>query len=63
VGDGAAVGGFQTAEQVVTRAMRALDARSRPASVVSGWRNVAMTTASRLLPRRAALAIAGRVVR
>lgn len=63
VGDGAAVGGFQTAEQVVTRAMRALDAPSRPASVVSGWRNVAMTTASRLLPRRAALAIAGRVVR
>ena len=30
VGDGAAVGGFQTAEQVVTRAMRALDARFSP---------------------------------
>ncbi|WP_110589748.1 SDR family NAD(P)-dependent oxidoreductase [Microbacterium suaedae] len=62
-GEDAAVGGFQTAEQVVTRTLRALDAGSRPASVVSGWRNAATATLARILPRRATLAVAGRVMR
>ncbi|WP_156759176.1 SDR family NAD(P)-dependent oxidoreductase [Microbacterium karelineae] len=55
-------GGFQTAEQVVDRALRALDARSRPASVVTGWRNAVLATLPGILPRRATLAITGRMM-
>lgn len=55
-------GGFQTAAQVVDRALRALDARSRPASVVTGWRNAALAALAGILPRRATLEITGRAM-
>jgi len=54
---------FQTAEQVVSAALRALDRRSTPASTVSGAANLLTTSAARFVPRRVALAIAGRMLR
>ncbi|WP_221583578.1 SDR family oxidoreductase [Microbacterium sp. G2-8] len=62
VGGDMAVGAFQTADQVVARALRALDATSHPASVVSGWRNAVAAAIVGILPRRVALAVAGRVM-
>lgn len=46
---------FQTPEQVVATALRALDARRRPTTVVSGRVNRLATGASCLLPRRVVL--------
>lgn len=54
---------FQTAEQVVSAALHALDRRSTPASTVSGVANLLTTSAARFVPRRVALAIAGRMLR
>ncbi|QOR70613.1 SDR family oxidoreductase [Ruania alkalisoli] len=63
VGDAsAAVGRFQSSAQVVSRTFRALESGSRPPSVVSGWSNAATAALTRLLPRRALLAISGRVL-
>ena len=54
IGTEAASGGMrlQRPEQVVTAALRALDRRTPPPSVVSGSLNHAMTLASRLVSRR-----------
>lgn len=52
----------QTAAQVVTTALTALDRRTPPPSVVSGRLNRILAGGSRLLPRRAALLVAGRIV-
>ena len=63
VGTGdAAVGSFQTPEQVVELALRSLDRRRTPASVVSGRANALTSTLVRFMPRRLALAVSGRVL-
>jgi short-subunit dehydrogenase len=63
VGSGdAAVGSFQTPEQVVALAFRRLDRRRRSASVVSGRFNALTSTLVRLMPRRLALAASGRAL-
>lgn len=58
----AAVGRFQTPEQVVGLAVRELD-RGRRASVVSGWANAVSAKLAGLMPRRLTLAVSGRVLR
>ncbi|MGD8168846.1 SDR family NAD(P)-dependent oxidoreductase [Herbiconiux sp. P16] len=57
-----AIGRFQTPEQVVSAALRALDKRTTPASLVSGRANAATAAATGLLPRGALLAVSGRVM-
>ena len=57
----AAIGQQVTPEQVVDRALRALE-RGRTL-VVPGWRNALTAHASRLLPRRLVLAVAERATR
>jgi uncharacterized protein len=52
----------QSAAQVVSTALTALDRRTPPPSVVSGRFNRVLTSASRLFPRRAALYVAGRML-
>jgi uncharacterized protein len=59
----AAVGRFQTAEEVVDLAMRELDRRRKPLSVVSGFSNAATAWAVRLFPRRTVVKISGRAMR
>lgn len=59
----AAVGRMATPEQVVTAARRALERGTTPPSVVVGLGNRISTLASTLVPRRAALAVAGRVLK
>jgi short-subunit dehydrogenase len=49
--EGARVGDYQTPEEVVATAMRALDARRTPPSVVSGGRNAATALMARIMPR------------
>lgn len=51
-------GTFQTPEQVVRTALRALARRHAPPSIVSGRLTAAQATAVRFLPRRAGIAIA-----
>ena len=51
----AAVGRFQTTEQVVTRALRELDRASTPPSFVSGRLNATMAKLAGIIPRRLAL--------
>lgn len=58
----AAVGAFQTAEQVVNTALRALDKRSTPPSAISGAANRLSAASVRLVPRRLVLDIAARAV-
>ena len=58
----AAVGGFQTSQQVITTAMRALDRKRTPAYIVSGAANKASTLAVSALPRSLAVAAASRAV-
>lgn len=53
---------FQTPEQVVATALRALDRRRTPASVVSGHANRLLAATSRVLPRRLVLDLAARSV-
>ena len=60
--DDAAVGGFQSPEQVVTLALRRLDRGRTPASVVSGRANALTSTLVRFMPRRLALSASGRVL-
>ena len=58
----AAVGRYQTSEQVVTRALHELDRSSTPPSFVSGRLNAAMSKVVGIIPRRWALAGSGRVL-
>ncbi|MRG60374.1 SDR family NAD(P)-dependent oxidoreductase [Agromyces sp. CFH 90414] len=60
--ENAAVGRFQSPSQVVSLALRRLDGRRTPASIVSGRANALTSTLVRFLPRRLALAISGRVL-
>lgn len=62
VGRDAAVGRFKTSEQVVARALRELDRTHTPPSFVSGRLNAMSATLAGWLPRRAALALSGRVL-
>jgi short-subunit dehydrogenase len=59
----AAVGRYQTTEQVVTRALHELDRTNTPPSFVSGRLNAMMSKASGIMPRRITLRTAGRVLR
>lgn len=59
----AAVGRYQTTEQVVTRALHELDRANTPPSFVSGRLNAMMTKAAGFMPRRVTLSTAGRVLR
>ena len=54
---------FETPRQVVQTALRALDRRTPPPSVVSGRLNRLMSNASRLLSRRRAVLVAASVTR
>lgn len=58
----AAVGRFQTPEDVVETAMRALDARRTPPGVVSGRANAMTAAMTRFLPRRMLINLSGRLV-
>ena len=58
----AAVGRFQSSEQVVATALAALDRRRTPASVVSGASNAVSSILAGRMPRRATLAVSGRVL-
>jgi short-subunit dehydrogenase len=62
-GEGAAGGrtSMQTPEQVVDTALRALDRRRVPPSVVSGRQNALTTNLHRFLPRRATVELVARV--
>jgi short-subunit dehydrogenase len=61
VGTDAADGGSrrQTAEEVVTLALKTLDRRNPPPSVVSGLRNRLLSSSSRLVTRRRVAVLAG----
>ena len=59
----AAVGRYQTPEQVVTRALKALDRAHTPPSFVGGRLNAVGAKLAGWMPRRATLAVSGRVLR
>jgi uncharacterized protein len=54
-------GRMQTATTVVRTALRALDRRNPPPTIVSGFTNVAATIAERVMPRRALVSAVGRL--
>ena len=58
----AAVGRFQSPEQVVSLAFNALDRRTVPVSVVAGRLNAFTAKVAGLAPRRATLALTGRLL-
>jgi uncharacterized protein len=58
-GPEARTGRVQSAATVVRTALRALDRRNPPPSVVTGFTNVAATIAERVLPRRALVSMVG----
>jgi short-subunit dehydrogenase len=58
----AAVGRYQTPEQVVSLAFRELERRDTPPSVVSGLANAVTAKLVGFMPRRVALSISGRVL-
>lgn len=58
----AAVGRMQTAEQVVGVAMKTLDRKSAPPSVVSGFANWISSISTRAVTRRVGVLISGRVL-
>ena len=58
----AAVGRFRTPEQVVRRALRELDRRDTPPSIVTGRANAISAALVGLIPRRLALSLSGRVL-
>jgi len=58
----ASLGGVQEPGAVVDTLLRTLDRATPPASVVAGRRNRAMTSATRLIPRGAALRLTARVL-
>lgn len=60
--EAAAVGSFETPEQVITTALRALDRRTTPAYVVSGTGNRFSALLADLSPRGLSTAIAGRML-
>lgn len=53
---------YETPAQVVATAMRALDARRTPATIVSGRRNRAMAQAARIMPRSIVVPLTGRIM-
>ncbi|MCB5178788.1 SDR family NAD(P)-dependent oxidoreductase [Streptomyces antimicrobicus] len=59
----AAVGRMATPAEVVTAARRALERRSTPPSVVAGLGTHLSALASRFVPRRVALTVAGRALK
>ena len=59
--DAASGTSMQTPQEVVATALRTLDRRSPPPSVVSGRANRLMTSAGRLVPRRQAVMLMGRM--
>ncbi|WP_327145331.1 SDR family NAD(P)-dependent oxidoreductase [Nocardia sp. NBC_01327] len=61
-GESASVGKRQTPAQVVATAMRALDQRRRPPSVVSGCANRWSSRLPRVLPRRATIRVTRNLV-
>ncbi|WP_295627456.1 SDR family oxidoreductase [uncultured Corynebacterium sp.] len=63
-GDGSdyAVGGLQTADEVVSLALQELDRKKPRPSIVSGRRNAAVATIGQLSPRRLTLALTGRMM-
>jgi short-subunit dehydrogenase len=60
-GPEARTGRVQSAEAVVRTAIRALDRRNPPPSVITGFTNVAATIAERVMPRRALVTAVGRL--
>jgi len=60
--DDAAVGVFQTADEVVTTALETLDRRRPPYSVVSGRRNAVTAALASLMPRKARVHVAARAL-
>ena len=58
----ARVGDYQTPEEVVATAMRALDARRTPSSVVSGGRNSAAAVLARIMPRSIVIPMTARLM-
>ncbi len=61
-GESAAVGKMQTSAQVVGTALKALDRKDTPGSVVSGWANRVAAGFAQRLPRAITVAIAARAV-
>lgn len=61
-GESAAVGKMQTSAQVVGTALKALDRKGTPGSVVSGWTNRIAAGFAQRLPRAVTVAIAARAV-
>ena len=62
-GAGARVGQFKTSREVVALALRTLDRRNPPPSVISGRRNTVSAWASRLLSRRTVVNTVGAMTR
>ncbi|MGA1836829.1 SDR family NAD(P)-dependent oxidoreductase [Herbiconiux sp. 11R-BC] len=60
--EAAAVGSFQSSEQVVATALKALDRRHTPASVVSGRANALTAAGAGVLPRGVILSMSGRLL-
>jgi short-subunit dehydrogenase len=58
----ARVGDYQSPAQVVATAMRALDARRTPPSVVSGSRNAVTAVMARIMPRSIVIPMTGRLM-
>ncbi|MGC5169704.1 SDR family NAD(P)-dependent oxidoreductase [Microbacterium sp. DT81.1] len=58
----AAVGRFQSSEQVVATALKAIDRSHTPPSIVSGVRNGILAKAAGIVPRRLSLAATGRLL-
>jgi uncharacterized protein len=60
-GPNARTGRVQSAATVVRTALRALDRRNPPPSIVTGFTNVAATIAERVMPRRALVSMVGKL--
>ena len=58
----ARVGDYQTPAQVIATAMRALDARRTPSSVVSGGGNAAAAVIARIMPRSIVIPMTARLM-
>ncbi|MEU6581114.1 SDR family oxidoreductase [Nocardia sp. NPDC046763] len=61
-GEAASVGSRQTPQQVVATALRALDRRNPPPSIVSGTANAVSSGLPRILPRRTTIRVTRRLV-
>lgn len=60
--EAAAVGSYQSASQVISTALRALDKRRTPAYIVSGAGNRISSSLAGIAPRRLSTAMAGRML-